>query len=228
LLVQTTGHRARAAHLANDLRDAAVELLVGDDFGDEPDPFRFPGADLLSGEEQVFELGGTDPGGQQARGDRLGDPHPPLGQGEAGALGRDGDVARHGGDDSAGVTEAVDRTDDHLGALAELGPGEVVHEGIERQWVAVLDPLPGFLQVAAGGERPAGPGEHDHVDGVVDGGEAQCPLQLFVEAGREGVELLGPVEADEGHAVLHLVAQFVQLLGFHRGSASTVLGQALQ
>lgn len=52
------------------------------------------------------------------------------------------------------------------------------------------------LEVGAGAERMAGPGQHDGLDALVDVAQAKDSLELLGHLLREGVALVGAVQGD--------------------------------
>ena len=90
------------------------------------------------------------------------DPDPRVRVGEAGAFGRDQEVACERDLETARDRGAVDRADDRLGGLGER-PDQLVVAG---HHVTDLGVVGEALQVDAGAERGVGAGEHDGVDVV--------------------------------------------------------------
>ena len=156
-----------------------------------------------------------------------------VGVEEGGVLRRDDevDLAQHVEGPAAG--DPVDRRDDRLPEVVGLGPqvvaGVVEHEGGRARpdphgVVADLGPRrralspragavgQGLGAVDAGAEGLVpGPGEDDHPDLVVAPEPAPEVAQFALHGGVEGVEDVGAVERDPGHAVGLLVGECLEV-----------------
>ena len=200
--------------------DVRVEFVGRDRFQREADPGRLHAADAVAAEEHAL-------GPLRAH---VVEPHlvrrRALGAGggepDHGVVGDDDEVAEQRDVGAAGQAVAVHLGDDrlvhveqrHLVALRFLhAPGVVVDAGA----AAVAGPGVAAAggDVVAGAERAAGAAQHGemHVGAVV--GLPERLVQLLQEVGGEGVELLGAVERDVGHAAAFFVADVVE---FHWGS----------
>ena len=121
---------------------------------------------------------------------------------EARSVGRDAKVLRDREHEPSAEREAVDGGDRHLRQRREAAHDRRVTPG-ERFGVVGGDALH-LLDVVAGTEGAAAPGDHEHADVV----HSRDPLERLLERGRqaaiERVERLRAVEPQPGDAVLRL------------------------
>src|SRR5215213_2923047 len=111
-----------------------------------------------------------------------------------------------GGDHGLG---AADHGDDVLGTFA-WGVAVAAEGGATLRIEAAL---PGG-DIGAGAVSTAGPGEHDRADAAVVAGGVEGGAEVAVHTVGPGVELLRPVERNQGHTAALLVDD---LLVVHRG-----------
>ena len=168
-------------------------------------PQRFVGVDGPGGQDQIEGRPGADQPRQrvtdadvaaaEAEFDELG--------AESGRRARDPQVAGQRDAESTTVGDAVDGCDHRLAQPVDLG-GEVgdaflpAHPRTGELGAAAGLGGVGSAQVQAGTEASAGAGQHDDAAGVVRGEGVECLVQLFDQLIRQRVELLGPVEGQDG------------------------------
>ena len=128
---------------------------------------------------------------------------PDLGLPELGVLGGDEHVAGH-----RQLRAPAEREPAHGRDRRRPQPADAVDGGERVVRMQLLAPRARKLpDVGTGRERPlAGAGDDDRATGVVVIEDREDPVQLLEEIEREGVERVGPVEGDEGHAVSGRVA----------------------
>jgi hypothetical protein len=121
---------------------------------------------------------------------------------EPGVQGADRDVGQQRHDGAHADGHAVDRRDDRLLAVDDV-IDEVAHLGEHvRHPVVVAGHPPDHVQVAAGRERLARPGDHGHPGLRVGGDFSPDPGEFAVHPLVGRVVLVRPVHGDDQHTLV--------------------------
>jgi hypothetical protein len=201
------GQRAVAGDAVGDRAGPVERRAVGDDVADQPDLVGSPAGDRLAGEQHLHRDRPRDLAGQPDRGARHREQAPlHLAHGDPRSLGRHPDVERLEDLDAAGVAVALDGGDDRrrrpevleepLVDEADVGPDpllELVGCRLARDQRADQP-----VEVGAGREVAAGPGQDGGPDAVVGVDHVPGVAQPAQDLGVERVLLVGTVER-EGH-----------------------------
>ncbi len=168
---------------------------------DQPRGQRPRGVEALTGDEHGAGEGAPDLADGVGRDDRRDDAEQHLGEPEGRGLGADGDVADGREAGAAAQRVAVDAADERLRQLVQRSVHRVHARGVGD--VLVERPVlhrPHPVEVGAGAEHGAGPGEDDDPDRVVGAQGLRGARQLGDERRVEGVADLGAVHGDGGDA----------------------------
>nr|WP_261379869.1 hypothetical protein [Rhodococcus rhodochrous] len=183
-LGQRQRQRRRRKQIIQTGFDTTVQLIVGDDIGEQADPQGFVGIELPSSEHQFVRAAGTDDPRQQPRRADIatGETNFDERHSEDGTFGGDTHVAR--GHESKAPTgrRAVDRSDKHLRQSPNL-----LNEGsdvvLTRQGPMHRTGLLGARHVAVSAEvepraePPPGTREHNDAGRTVRGEHIEFPVQ---------------------------------------------------
>ncbi len=183
--------------LVDEARHGSVELVGGNDLGDEAERERLVGGDAPPAHDDVLRTPEPDETCEPLRAARAGD-HPDrhLRESELEVVGGEPEVAGERELEPDAEAVAVKRRDHRL--RAALRRRDVVGEARDVPGRPLQEPG----DVAAGGERLAGAGQHDEADGVVAVELLEDAAELVARVHRDAVELARDVERDRRDAAL--------------------------
>src|SRR6188472_51374 len=179
---------------------------------DYAEPQRLLGQEGPSGKQQVECRRGARQAWQHPGETVLGD-QAASGEGrrQLRAARREADVAHHRDYEAEAGAGAVDRGDHRLAKRSR----QALRAWVGLRLGAALLDFPEIVEVGAGAEAAAGPGEDDRSHAWVRIGFLEAIEVGAAELGRPGVESLGSVQRDSRHAVLDQVEN--GLRGRHQG-----------
>ena len=199
-------------HPLGELHGLGLQLGLGMDPADEAEAVGFPGIDDVARIDQVARPGADDEGHDHGRhaGGEMGFDHR-----EFRIVRTESHVAHLGEFESARDAVAVDHRDHGLGAVPHaFGELEVVIEPVPPLLRGLLHALVALGDVVARRERPpAGAGNDEHADVVVGIGLGHRLLDVAAQLDRERVEIVGPVQRQDGDPLVLLVLQYLRCHG---------------